>query len=266
MLLLWQILYTFHYIFIKMICTWKSTSECLKIFKAIQHTNPMINIHFNNDHCYVISMDQSKTSLVKLKLNSDTFASYRCDRPLTLGLYTETLTNILQKAKKSNVVWKATDNTLSIVLVNNDQKTEFCLRAIDIEEEELDIPEMVDDVAIAVRPEVLRDWMDKLLMSKSDITFNISQENLICSSQSTELGTITHTEPTQGERCNMISWVKNVSVTLSYHATKSMYAFSSCGQDTCSLGFSQEMPSRLKVNIGENSYLCLYVAPKIIED
>ena len=226
----------------------------------------MINIHFDKHQCYIISMDQSKTSLVKLKLTSDTFTSYQCEKPLTLGLYTEMLTNILQKAKKSSVVWKATENTLSIVLVNNDQKTEFCLRAIDIEEEELDIPERKEDVAIAVRPEVLRDWMDKLLMTKSDIVFDISQENIICSSQSTELGTITHTEPTKGERCNLIAWVKNVSVTLSYHATKSMYVFSSCGQDTCKLGFSQEMPSRLKVDIGENSYLCLYVAPKIIED
>jgi proliferating cell nuclear antigen PCNA len=248
-------------------CVWKNTSACLKIFKAIQHTNPMINVSFNEHGIRVMSMDQSKTSLVKLQLAPSTFANYSCTTPMTLGLYTETLTNILQKAKKATLLWKAKDQiSLSIYFVQDDQKTEFSVRAIDIEEDELDIPELVDDVAISVHYNVLRDWMDKLLMAKSDIHFKISQTQICCSANSTEFGTITHTEPINGERVTGTGFVKPVEIALSHHATKSMFAFSSCGADICFMGFSNEMPSRLKVDLGENSFLCLYVAPKIVDE
>jgi proliferating cell nuclear antigen PCNA len=248
-------------------CVWKNTSECLKIFKAMQHTNPMINISFDTQGIRVTSMDQSKTSLVKLQLRPHIFERYSCSTPVTLGLYTETLTNILQKAKKATVLWKAQDqNSLSIFFILDDQKTEFSVRAIDIEEDELDIPELTDDVALSVHHDVLRDWMDKLLMAKSEIRFQISETQFCCSAQSTEMGTITHTEPMAGERVQLCGFVTPVDITLSHHATKSMFVFSSCGGDKCFMGFSNEMPSRLKVDLGENSFLCLYVAPRIVDN
>jgi proliferating cell nuclear antigen PCNA len=247
-------------------CVWGNTSECLKVFKAIQQTNSMINISFDEHGVHVMSMDQSKTSLVKLQLRPQTFHQYSCSTPITLGLYTETITNILQKAKKASVHWKAQDNTvLSIIFVHDDQRTEFSVRAIDIEEDQLDIPDLTDDVAISVHHAVLRDLMDKLLMAKSDIRFKISETEFCSSASSTEVGTITHTEPINGERVESVGFVNPVDITLSHNATKSMFVFSSCGGDKCFMGFSNAMPSRLKVALGPDSFLCLYVAPKIVD-
>lgn len=249
-----------------MLCSWKNSGACLKIFKAIQHTNPMVNVMFDEDGAHIMTMDTSKTSLIKLNLATEYFQDYRCNTKMTLGVYTETLVNILQKVKKDQLVWKATDNILTIVVQATDQKTEFNLRAIDIEEDHLDIPELVDDVSVVMHKDSVKDVMDKILMGKTDMTVNIQQQKLKLSSESTEFGKIVHTETIGGDRVQLNDFKNAVDIMLSFHAVKSLFTFSSCGEGPCFLGFSNAMPSRLRVELGTNSYLCLYVAPKIIED
>jgi len=247
-------------------CHWKSSATCLKLFKAIQHTNPIVNVTFDEHGVHIMSMDMSKTSLVKLLLTPTSFKKYRCVTPITVGMYTETMVLILQKAKKNELVWKAlNDMSLSIILMNEDQKCEFSLRAVDIDEEQLDIPELNDDILIKVENSVLREWTDKLLMAKSDVLFQISDSTFICSSSSTELGKVIHSEPMGGKRIETVAFREKVNITLSFQSTKSMLMFSNCGEMS-TVGFSNSQPSRLKVQLGDGSYLCLYVAPKIVDD
>tara|TARA_B110000908_G_scaffold172747_1_gene242685 strand:+ start:8006 stop:8755 length:750 start_codon:yes stop_codon:yes gene_type:complete len=247
-------------------CEWKDASTCLKIFKAIQHTNTMVNIDFSPDGMHIMSMDTSKTSLVKLQLQKGFFETYTSDACYTVGIYTETLCNILQKVKKNKLYWKSTDNVLKISCQYGDQNTEFSLRAIEIEEDQLDIPELEDDVSFRMNPVSIKDICDRLLMGKTDVHINISQTTLQMDSTSTEFGTITHTEPIGGNRIIPNNFKQNVEILLSFHAIRSMFIFSTCGENECFLGFSAEMPSRLKVHLGMDSYLSLYVAPKIIND
>lgn len=247
-------------------CQWKDAAACLKIFKAIQHTNPMVNLDFTEHGVHIMSMDTSKTSLVKLVLSKDYFETYTCPQITTVGIYTETLCNVLQKIKKNQLSWKASDNALTIVCHTADQKTEFSLRAIDIEEDALDIPELEDDVAVTMHPSTVKDITEKLLMGKTDVHININNQNMELTSESTEFGKITHTEPIAGERVRLDAFRNDVAIALSFHAIKSMFIFSTCGENECYLGFSNQMPSRLKVTLSRTSSLSLYVAPKIIDD
>lgn len=248
-------------------CTWKDAASCLKIFKAVQHTNPMVNITFDEHGVHIMAMDTSKTSLVKLELASNYFEHYSCTDPVTLGIYTETLTNILQKVKKDKLNWKSTNGTvLTIICSTADQKTEFGLRAIDIDEDTLAIPELQDNVAVLMDRDALKGVMDKILMGKTDMRVDIENKIMRLSSESTEFGKISHVEPIGGERVQQSAYLEDVHITLSFHATKSMFVFSGCGDGSCFIGFSNEMPSRLKVELGQESYLCLYVAPKIQEE
>ena len=178
-----------------MYCTWKDAGECLKLFKAIQHTNPMVNVCFSNNGIRIMSMDRSKTSLVKLNLTKDYFETYQCQSEENIGIYTETICNILQKVRKNTLSWKTTQNALTIICQHETQKTEFTLRAIDIEEDELDVPELNDDVSMQINAKDFKDICDKLLMGKTDVSVNIDQQTLTLTSDSTELGIIKHSEP-----------------------------------------------------------------------
>lgn len=248
-------------------CTWKSTSQCLKLFKSIQHSNSMVNIMFGPSGVSIMSVDTSKTSLVRLILTPAFFEAFECTRPMVFGMYTETLSNVLQKAKQSTLHWKAIDDSaLIIVLEDQDFKTEFTMRSISIDDDQLDIPEMQDDVAFEVGTNVVQDWTTKVLMTSSDIAFDITQQQFVCSSENTELGIIKHTEPINGERIRLSSYRSDVNIALSFNATKSLAIFAAAGGDTCFVGFSNQQPSRIQVNLGEGSTLCLFVAPKILDD
>jgi len=251
----------------KMNCTWKSASQCLKLFKSIQHTNTMVNILFDEQGLSIMSMDSSKTSLVRLRLLADFFETYQCTRPMVFGVYTETLTNVLQKAKQTTVHWKASsDNALTLVMSDQDFKTEITLRSIDIEDDHLDIPELEDDVAVRVSAAVLRDWVDKVLMTKGDVAFDITRQQFACSSESITVGEIKHVEPIGGERVELVAFRNDVHIALSFHSTRSMAVFAAAGEGACFVGFSNQQPSRIQVKLGGNSTLCLYVAPKILDD
>ena len=103
----------------------------------------MVNIMFGPSGVSIMSMDTSKTSLVRLILTPAFFEAFECTQPMVFGIYTETLSNVLQKAKQSTLHWKATDDgALTIVLQEQDFKTEFTLRSISIDDDQLDIPEM----------------------------------------------------------------------------------------------------------------------------
>ena len=155
---------------------------------------------------------------------------------------------------------------LTLVFVDNAQKTEFTIRTIDIDDDQLSIPDLQDDVAIRVPKEVVHDWIDKMMMTKSDVCFRITQTEFSCESVSTEMGTITCTEPIGTDRIVSVAFRTPVNMKLSSYATKSMQVFSSTGGDTCFIGLSNEQPSRIKVSLGDDSSICLYVAPKIVED
>lgn len=248
-------------------CVWKSGAQCLKIMKALHHTNKMINITFDSGGVHIMSMDMSKTSLVKLELEASEFKSYQCQQPLMLGLYSEVLLNILQKVKKNTLVWSArNEEELVISFVDNEQKTQFAIRTIAIDTDELAIPELQHDVALRVPKEIVQDWFDKMMMTKNDVRFNVTQTQFECQSQSMEFGTITTTEPIGTERIAEMGYHNNVSMTLSFYAIKSMAIFAGTGGDTCFIGLSNQQPSAIKVGLGDDSYLCLYVAPKIEDD
>lgn len=226
-----------------------------------------MNITFDEHGVHIMSMDMSKTSLVKLELDPNMFKVYRCTQSLTIGMYSEVLLNILQKVKKNELVWSAqNDSQLHIAFVHQDQKTQFSIQAIAIDTDELAIPELQDDVALRVPKEVLQDWFDKMMMSKNDVDFDVNDTTFMCESISLEFGKIHYTEPLGTDRVIREAFRNRVHMKLSHYAIKSMCIFAGTGGDTCLLGLSNEQPSRIKIGLGEDSYLCLYVAPKIMDD
>lgn len=251
----------------RMECSWVNTGDCSKLFKAIQYTNPTVNLTFDTTGMYIMSMDGSKTSLVRMLLKPEYFSSYKAPpEPVVIGVYTEMISNILQKAKQSHMTWKTTDETLGIMLIQDDQKTMFGIRSIEIDEDQLDIPDMEDDCAVRVRSTVLRDWMDKMLMAKADVQFKITEHQFECATTSVNMGDIQHVEPIGGERIIKVGYKEDVNITLGFHAIKSMHVFSACGGEICMVGFSNQMPTRLMVNLGKGSHLSLFMAPKIEDE
>jgi proliferating cell nuclear antigen len=96
--------------------------------------------------CVIQAMDSSHVSLCALSMKSEGFDHYRCDRNLALGINTPNLSKILKCAGNDDIITlkseEETDTlTLNFESPSQDRISEFELKLMDIESEQLGIPE-----------------------------------------------------------------------------------------------------------------------------
>ena len=244
---------------------WKENNDSLQIFKAIEKTNTIININLTSDGLMIMCMDSSKSSLVRLVLPKSYFLKFDCPAPVEIGVSTASLVTILSKAKNNKLIWKATSNiSLSIILEDNaSTQTEFSLRCIDVQEDQLNIPEITHDVEIDIFPSKLIDILDKLCMAKSDVNIKADPRNVIMVSDSVEFGRIRHSEATSNNKNLQCHVKQSVSLLFGYNSILLILTFCKVSKNICFLGLSDTMPLRFKADLGDCGFIELYIAPKI---
>lgn len=70
-------------------------------------------------------MDSAHVSLVALKLNESGFESYRCDKPITLGINLVDFAKILKMALNDDVLTLRADEENSYLLIKFFSKSKF---------------------------------------------------------------------------------------------------------------------------------------------
>ncbi|KAL7278384.1 hypothetical protein ACG7TL_008364 [Trametes sanguinea] len=101
------------------------------------------------------AMDNSHVALVAVKLNVDGFKSYRCDRPIPLGVNLGSLTKVLKCAKDDDIcTLKAADDadvlTLTYEAKNQDRIAEYEMKLMDIDADTLGIPDTEYDASVTM--------------------------------------------------------------------------------------------------------------------
>lgn len=124
-------------------------------------------------------MDNSHVALVSMMIKADSFAPYRCDRNIALGVNLTSLTKVLRAAQNEDILTlKADDAPDSLNLVfesaENDRISEYDLKLMDIDQEHLGIPETEYAATITMPAgEFKRICTDLLAMSESGTQNNI---------------------------------------------------------------------------------------------
>lgn len=112
-------------------------------------------------------------ALVSMMIKADSFAPYRCDRNIALGVNLTSLTKVLRAAQNDDILTlKAEDAPDSLNLVfesaENDRLSEYDLKLMDIDQEHLGIPETEYAATITMpSSEFRRICTDLLAMSES---------------------------------------------------------------------------------------------------
>ena len=96
-----------------------------KIIDSLKDLVKSVNFDANNTGLSMQAMDSSHVALVSFFLHESGFSSFRCDRPLTLGLSIENLSKILKCAgSDDSISLSAEDEPSSIRFVFESQKGE----------------------------------------------------------------------------------------------------------------------------------------------
>jgi len=117
-----------------------------QIIESIKDLVNDCNVDCNEEDISIQSMDSAHVSLVAVRLSSAAFDHFRCDRPNSLGINTANMSKIFKMLNNEDTVtFKAEDNadTLTILFEGskNDTIADFELKLMDIESEQLGIPD-----------------------------------------------------------------------------------------------------------------------------
>ena len=251
-------------------CEFPSAKMCINIIDTLYQSNKLCNVDFTQFGMQTCCMNDAKTSLVKMLLTQDFFTTYCCKKTVTLGLPLEALRSVLKTLKNNyKITWKCTDDT-KLLIQATDGATElnYEFRTVDIESDILDIPEYDGVIQINVANSMIKHWVTQCTLTKGDVVFEASPQQIICSSSSIEWGNMQSIHQINNQIDNQIQLVKgveNIQTHISWASMLSILVYTTLS-NTIELGWSTSQPMRVYTDLGQQSYAALYIAPKIQDE
>lgn len=220
------------------------------------------------------NMDKSHVALVIFSLKSGIFDQFRCDRNVTLGLNNETFAKILKCAANDDIITlKAADQPDDINIVfqspNDEKSSEFVIKLIDFDAEQLGIPDTEYAATIKVpSQEFQRICRD--LSQFGDTVVITAKKGQVEFSGSGDIGSAKIVLKENGgvdEDKVSIEMDKDQPCALSF-ANKFLGNFTKATplSDTVTLQLCHDNPLVVSYDISDGGYLRFYLAPKIEDE
>jgi proliferating cell nuclear antigen len=117
-----------------------------QLIEAIVNLVTDANIDCSEEGLSIQAMDSSHVSLVAVALRSEGFDHYRCDRPISLGFNSASMGKILKCAGNDDIITLKADDTADTLTLmfesqNQERVSDFEMKLMDIDSEQLGIPE-----------------------------------------------------------------------------------------------------------------------------
>jgi len=221
------------------------------------------------------SMDSAHVILVSLLLRSDGFESYRCDRTIPVGINLGSLGKIIRTAANDDTITlRADDNGETINLVfeapNGARMSEFDLKLMDLDVEQVALPEMAYDVSVKMSSEefqrVCRDLSTigesaLIQATKDQVIFEVKGELGNGSIHIRSGGSVDKKE----SAATSISLRQPAAVSVSLKFL-SQFTKATPLSDEVKIEFTNDCPVLVEYPIGEMGYIRFYLAPKVDDD
>mmetsp|Transcript_24237 Transcript_24237/g.34673 ORF Transcript_24237/g.34673 Transcript_24237/m.34673 type:complete len:261 (-) Transcript_24237:1322-2104(-) len=249
-----------------------------KVFKqlieALKDLVQEANIDCSDDEISIQAMDNSHVSLVAVSLRSGGFDHFRCDRPISLGFNAANMGKILKCAGNDDIITlKAEDDGDALTMMfespNGDRIADFELKLMDIDSEQLGIPETDYKCTIQMPSGEFQRIIRDMQVLGDTATISCTKEG-VRFSVSGDLGTGNVLVRQNGshekeEERVLIEMQEPVELTFALRYLNFFTKATSLG-GTVILSMSPEVPVVVEYPIGETGYIKYYLAPKIDED
>jgi proliferating cell nuclear antigen len=248
----------------------KKKTNFISIFHILKNSSTDINATFDINNLHIQGMDKSHVCLFDLNLNKEWFESYEVSCKEEICFNTNIFYSIIstKSDEQTLVIKKETNDILLIELINliknSDYNKYFTMPLLEYEYDEMNIPNSDFDAEFSLPSKRLTDMLSQLSNFGDDI-------NIKCSDNCVDF----KTKGNSGEmRVNipvddMSSYgvVEGEEVDLIYSL---LYLNKMCVTNklTTDIDFSisKEYPMKINYNLGEESSLVFYIAPKLSDD
>ena len=83
----------------------KNAAVFVSIFNHLTKFSDSLNIVFNTDNMYIQGMDSSHVSMFEIRIFSDWFESYKCEKSMTIGVPTGILYKVLNAGDENQLLF-----------------------------------------------------------------------------------------------------------------------------------------------------------------
>jgi len=245
-----------------------------KVVDAMKDLCKDVNFDVSETGISVQSMDSSHVALVALLIRESAFMEYKCDRPASLGMNIEALSKVFKlcgpnDSLKIRYANDADQISFQCESQEDDRISDFDLKLMEIESEQMEIPEQQYKVVARLpSSEFLKICRDLKEFGES-LQINASKEGLRFSVQG-DVGTgNVMLKPRDAEKQeDKVSLTVHEPVTATF-ALRYLNNFAKaaplCGSVELGLGPDAPMSVKYDLDSKDNGHLQFYLAPKIDE-
>jgi len=253
------------------------------IFQLLKICSGSVKLDFSPEQLYIQGMDKSHVCLFHIQIHSSWFSSYQysdsdseSNETQNIMVDTTSFHTILSRAQENNTLVIIYDpnneDVMDIELLvtpndtnNSNNKGEynryFQISLIDLEQTALSIPEIEYDAEFSMSSKQLHDLTGQLILF-GDVLNILCNEEGIDLNTSGEHGKMKVSIPM--DDLNEFSICEGEQLDLSYSLT---YIHKMCLTTKLSksveIGIREDYPIRIKYDLGDESYVVFFVAPKI---
>jgi len=225
----------------------------LKVFTSLDDLCDSVNIIFGDDGISISSMDSSHVCLVAVKFAKEYFEEYIINSTIAIGIKINNLVRVL-KCVEGSVLFECSDDEF-FVMTQNDK---YALKTMDLDSDEMDIPEMDVEVEIAADSAVIQKYIKNIASFGDTIKFETNNDELVMKT-SGDIGTVELRvdQPITIHGPMSASFASRYLVTFMKAANISK---------KIRVNLHSELPVMFEYEFAEKSFIKFYLAPKITED
>jgi proliferating cell nuclear antigen len=248
----------------------KKKEGFISIFHLLKSSSSQINASFTKGKLHIQGMDKSHVCLFDLNLTSDWFEKYNIDKNFDCCFDTASFYSMIsiKGDEQSLVIKKNSDETLLIELISGEKKNDynkyFTLPLLDYDYEEMVIPSTDYDAEFSLPSKKLTDTFSQLNNFGDDININCSDDYVDLKTKGNS-GEMRVNIPV--DDLSSYSVVEGEEVNLTYSL---IYISKMCITNKLSadieFSLSNDCPMKINYDLGDDSSLTFYIAPKLADD
>ena len=250
----------------------KKKEAFVSIFHVLKNCSSLINLDVNSDLIHIQGMDKSHVCLFDVKLTKSWFNEYSISNNINLSFDSSTFHSIVSTKSDGQALSIKTDsnNQLCIDFIYDSEKKEkgefkkfFTMPLVDYDYTELTIPDVDYEADFSISSKQIADIFSQLGNFGNDINVKCTEEciHLITNGVTGEMRVDIPTDD-----LTSYSIIEDEEINLSYSL---IYINKMCITNKLSsdidFSISKDLPMKISYNLGDDSCMVFYIAPKISE-
>jgi proliferating cell nuclear antigen PCNA len=249
-------------------CT-KQISAMRAVTYTIRKLIEDVIMHFTKQGIYISTMDASHCALVQLDfrgdiINSSATGTYECTTECTAALNFKLLNKIMRTVGTNDevefVMDTADEDIIKVSVRESDEQNEstMCISLLDLNETELNVPDMKYDAEIHMSPEKFKQILSNLSITDNDVTISCSDGEVMFSSKGDDIKTACKRVKVSNDV--KMTYEEPVSMTFSRRFL-AIFAKPTSLSASVSICMAKEQPIMVAYNITGLGVLRMFLAP-----